>query len=169
MWGERRIAADHRGRTFSLSRPAHKNPMPINESWRPSNLTQQQQQEAMEAIYGLGERGTMTPNTELTYEERIKLRRMLDGLDQKEAGGHKEFDLNKPPASPYTYREYPRLMFRHDTGAYRPAHNHEERLQMEDAGWSADPVAPAPPPEVELTAEEMAEVNVVDRQLKKKK
>jgi hypothetical protein len=142
--------------------------MSVNESWRPSNLTEKQQHEAMEAIYGLGERDTMSP-TELTYEERIKMRRLLDQLDQKEAGGHKEFDLNKPPVPPYIYREYPKLMYRHDTKASRPAHNFAECQQMLEAGWTEDPVAPPAPPEVELTAEERDEANAVDRQLAKKK
>ena len=32
----------------------------------------------------------MSPNTVLTYEERVKMRRVLDDLDQKEAGGQKD-------------------------------------------------------------------------------
>jgi hypothetical protein len=142
--------------------------MPINERWQPSNLTEKQQHEAMEAIYGLGQKETMSP-TELTYEERIKMRRLLDSLDQKEAGGHKEFDLNKPPVPPYVYREYPKTMYRHDTKTSRPAHNFAECQQMMEAGWTVDPVAPYAVPEVELTPEERDEAAGVDRQLKKKK
>jgi hypothetical protein len=145
--------------------------MPINESTGipPSNLTQKQQKEAMRSIYGLNERETMTPtNTDLTYEERVKLRRMLDNLDQKEAGGTKEFDLNKPPVPPYVYREFPYLMYNHEVKSTRPARNHEERERMLAEGWSTEPF-PAEAPEIELTAAERAEAEEIDKKLVKKR
>jgi len=140
---------------------------------RPSNLTDQQRQEAMESIYGLAQKDdtTMFPNTDtdsFSYEERVRLRRVLDQLDQKEAGGMKEFDLNKPPAPPYLYREYPILLYNHSTGQNRPARNYDERQRMLAEGWSENPVAPAPP-EVELTPQEELEAKELTRELKKKK
>jgi hypothetical protein len=145
--------------------------MPINESTgiHPSNLTEKQQKEAMRSIYGLNERETMSPtNTDLTYEERVKLRRMLDNLDQKEAGGTKEFDLNKPPVPPYVYREFPYLMYNHETKSTRPARNHEEREHMLAEGWSTEPF-PVESPEIELTAAERAEAEEIDKKLVKKR
>src|SRR5437899_1132241 len=87
---------------------AERSPMPLNEAqgYLHSNLTEKQQREAEEAIYGL-ERAPMTPEPP-TYEERVKMRRYLDQMDQKEASGAmKEFDLNKPPAQPTSTANFP--------------------------------------------------------------
>lgn len=89
----------------------------------------------------------MPPTTdELTFEDRVKMRRMLDALDQKEAGGMKEFDLNKPPSKPYIYSEYPFLMYQ--DGKTRAARNREEREQMLASGWREDPTPVEEKPEV---------------------
>jgi hypothetical protein len=93
------------------------------------------------------------------------MRRMLDELDQKQAGGMKEFDLNKPPVPPYVYREYPFLMYNHQTKQTRPALNHEQRQKMLAEGWSEDPI-PAEVPEVELTVSERIQAEEIDRRLK---
>jgi hypothetical protein len=143
--------------------------MPINEHLaRPSNLTPQQQREAMKEVYGLAEKEPMTPTTDLSYEERIALRRALDKLDQKEAGGMKTFDLNKPPVPPYVFREYPFLMYHHDLGTTRSARNYDERQRLLTEGWSEDPVPPAAT-EVELSAEERLEAQEIDNKLVKKR
>ena len=107
----------------------------------------------------------MSPKTtELTYEERVRMRRHLDELDAKEAGGHKEFDLNKPLTPPYVYREYPFLMYHHATRKTRPAHNAEQRQRMLAEGWSEDPVM-IESPEVELTVTERMQAEELDRAL----
>lgn len=147
--------------------------MPIHESrWaRSSELTQKQQQEAVEAIYGLpGKPDTMhPPNDEPSYEERQKWRAYLDQLDRKEATV-KEFDLNKPPVEPYVYREYPKMMFEHATGKTRIARNHEEREFLLTRGWSDQPIAiESPPVLVPMTVEEEMEIEEIDRKLEKKK
>jgi hypothetical protein len=138
----------------------------MNESLgRPSNLTQKQQREALEAIYGL----TMTPTPELTYEERIKMRRYLDQLDQKESGSMKTFDLNKPPQDPYVYREYPILLYKHATGENKPAYDYEQRQRMLADGWSENPKREAAPAVVDdLTEDERREAEAMDKQLKKR-
>lgn len=108
------------------------------------------------------------PNTqepELSYEERVRMRRHLDMLDQKEAGTRKEFDLNRPPVPPYHFREYPFLMYHHPTKQARAAQNHEQRQKMLAEGWSEDPV-PIQTPEVELTASEILQASEIDRRLK---
>ena len=107
----------------------------------------------------------MSPNAELTYEERVRMRRHLEDLDGKEAAGHKEFDLNKPPVPPYVYREYPFLMYHHASKQTRPAHNHEQRQKMLAEGWSQDPVR-IETAEVELTSGERMQAEEIDRQLK---
>lgn len=139
--------------------------MPIYESPPQSNLTEKEQREALAAAYGLAG-VSMTP--ELSYEERIKMRRHLDALDAKEAGGSKEFDLNKPPVPPYVYREYPFLMYHHQTGQTRPAINYEQRQKLLAEGWSEDP-APAEVPEMELTREEKIQAKEIDRRLRMSK
>jgi hypothetical protein len=90
---------------------------------------------------------------------------MLDDLDQKQAGGMKEFDLNKPPVPPYVYREYPFLMYHHPTRRAAPALNHEQRQKMLSEGWSEEPAA-ADIPEVALTVSERMQADELDRRLK---
>lgn len=145
-------------------------PMPLNEAagFTHSNLTEKQQREAERAIYGLAEeRGPMSPET-LTYEDRVRMRRVLDQLDQKEqAGAMKDFDLNKPPTT-YTFREYPFLMYNHDAKATKPARNPEERERMTAEGWSEDPF-PTEHPEIPLTAAEHAEAEAIEAKLTKKR
>lgn len=143
--------------------------MSLNESWRPTNLTPKEEREALRAVYGIAEKDEdMTPQ-ELSYEERIKMRRYLDSLDQKEAGGMKEFDLNKPPTPPYVFREYPFTMYNHELGTARLAHNYHERQQLQAGGWSENPAAPLPPPEIELSEAERAEAGEMDRLARKRK
>lgn len=144
--------------------------MPLNEaeSFHHGNLTEKEQQEAMSAIYGLEKPMTPTPAEILTYEERVKMRRYLDDLDRKEASGVKEFDLNKPPIVPYVYREFPFLMYHHETKRTKAAPNHEIRERMIAEGWSTDPF-PAEGTEIPLTAAEHAEVEKLNEELKKKK
>ena len=145
-----------------------------------SNLTEKQQREAMAAVYDLAG-ASMHPNTqnelmdeerELTYVERVRMRQHLDNLDQKQAGGLKEFDLNKPPVPPYAYREYPFLMYNHRTKQTRAALNHEQRQKMlagqwpqYPGQWSEEP-ARAEIPEVELTVSERLQAEEIDRRLK---
>jgi hypothetical protein len=139
--------------------------MSINEiPAKLSGLTEQQEKEAIAAVYGAAR---MHPNTmtELTYEERVKMRRMLDELDQKQAGGMKEFDLNKPPVPAYAYQEYPFLLYNHQTKQSRPAMNPQQRQQMLAAGWSENPV-PTESPEVELTPIERQIAEEIDRRLR---
>ena len=144
--------------------------MSINEfPATPASLTEKQEREAMAAVYGL-QGAPMHPNTqtELSYEERVKMRRMLDELDQKQAGGLKEFDLNKPPVPPYAYSEYPFLLYNHQTKQTRAAMNPQQRQQMIASGWSEDPV-PVENPEVALTATELMQADEIDRRLKMSK
>jgi hypothetical protein len=146
--------------------------MPLNEAqgYFPSNLTEKEQREAERAIYGLAESppNPMTPDT-LTYEDRVRMRRLLEQLDQKEAAGTKEFDLNKPPTQAYVYREYPYLMYDHENKRTRPAHNSDERERMRAEGWSEDPLPPEAPPEIPLTVKELAEAEEIDSRLTKKR
>lgn len=145
--------------------------MPLNEAqgYVHSNLTEKQQREAERALYGLEESApTMTPDT-LTYEDRVRMRRLLDQIDQKEAAGTKEFDLNKPPQQPYVYREFPFLLYHHGQGRTMPVPNNEERERMLAQGWSENPLPPEAPPEIPLTAAELAEVEAVDKKLEKKR
>lgn len=135
-----------------------------------STLTPKEEHAAMEAVYGLGGNSMHPPANEvqLSYEERIKMRRYLDALDQKEAGGMKEFDLGKPPVAPYHYREFPFLMYNHETRTTRAAHNHEEREAMAAQGWSADPF-PAEGQDIPLTVAEREEAGRLDRLMKMSK
>jgi len=140
----------------------------MNEAggFRSSNLTREQRQDAMEDLYGI-RKDDMSPEN-FSFEDRARMRRVLDALDAKEAGGMKEFDLNKPPLPPYVYQEYPILLYNHETGKNRPARNHEEREQMLASGWSESPVPPPPTPEIPLSMAERQEAEEIDRALIKK-
>lgn len=144
--------------------------MPINEiPAHQSSLTEKEQKEALAALYGESKPMYPNPQTEWTYEERVKIRQMLDMADQKEAAnGMREFDLNKPPTPPYRHNEYPYLMYNHETGQSRAALNHLQREQLAAQGWSENPVPPEPV-EVQLTARELEEAEAIDKQLIKKK
>ncbi|HEY1896702.1 MAG TPA: hypothetical protein VGG62_10540 [Terracidiphilus sp.] len=110
----------------------------------------------------------MSPDT-LTYEDRVRMRRLLDQMDQKDTvGSTKEFDLNKPPAPPYVYREFPFLMYDHASRQYKAAKNQQDRERMLDAGWSEEPF-PSEPPEIPLTSAEHAEVEDVTKKLEKRR
>jgi len=142
--------------------------MPINEAGQGSlHLTEKQQREAMQSIYGLG--GSMSPTTnDLTYEDRVRMRRLLDDLDQKDAGGMKSFDLAKPNVPAYQYREFPFVVYDHKTGKAKQVRNHEEREAAFAAGWSIDP-APAEQPEIELTEAEREEAAAIDQKARRRK
>lgn len=139
--------------------------MPINEAkgFYPSTLSPKEQDEAMRAIYG----EPMSPDTQLTYEELARMRQIIAAHD-KQAGTMKEFDINKPDTPRYVFREYPFLMYNHETGQTKPAVNFEHRQQLLAQGWSEDSVPPQPR-EIELTPEETAEAQAVDKQLSKKR
>lgn len=143
--------------------------MPLNEARNPhSNLTEKQQREAQSAIYGLTERDPMSP-TEFSYEERVRMRQMLDAMDQKDArSATKEFDLNKPPQAPYMYKEFPFLMYHHGENRTKAALNHEDRERMLAEGWSMQPFGSAGA-EIPLTAAEHEEAEEINRKLDKRR
>lgn len=141
--------------------------MPLNEAnGYPSNLTPQQQREAMQNLYGLG--GNVTPTaeqTDLTFEEVERLRRILDRFDKSQSAGRKEFDLARPPVPPYRYQPYPFLMYHHQSGKTKAAHSNDEQTQLLMEGWSVDPF-PAEASAPELTAKEQLDAARLDILLK---
>lgn len=144
--------------------------MPLNESAGSlySNLTEQQQREAEQALYGLDKGPTMSPDP-LRNDEIERMRQIIAQHDAKTAqNSMKEFDLNKPPSTPYVYQEFPFLMYHHQTKKTRPARNHDERERMVAEGWSMDPF-PAEGVEIPLTAAEHAEADEIDARLTKKR
>lgn len=140
-----------------------------------SNLTPQQQKEAMENLYGAG--GSMSPNVppnfneqpslSLTYEEQQKMRQYLDMLAQKEAGV-KEFDLAKPPIPQYQYREFPYMLYDHRNRKSKAAQNHMEREAMLAQGWTREPLPPeaVEAPDLPILAADLQEAQLVDTLLK---
>jgi hypothetical protein len=144
--------------------------MPLNEAqgYHHSSLTEDQQREAMKAIYGL-ERQPMTPDP-LRSDEIERMRQIIAQHDAKTAqNSMKEFDLNKPPVAPYVYQEFPFLMYHHETRRTKPAINNEMRERMQDEGWSVAPFPSDPPPEIPLTAAEHAEADEINNKLKKRR
>ncbi len=143
--------------------------MPLNEAegYSHSTLTENQQQEAMESLYGL-ERDPMSPDP-LSNDEIDRMRQIIAQHDAKTAQtAMKEFDLNKPSSGPYVYREFPFLLYDHQAGKTKAARNHEERQQMLADGWSESPCA-TEMPEIPLTPAEHAEADRIDAKLEKRR
>jgi hypothetical protein len=140
--------------------------MPINESTGRiySGLTPKEEHEAMREIYGLGDQRTMTPVANAVYEARIQaLEAKIKELDPRQAApGMKEFDLAKPPVPQYQFREFPFIMYHHQTRTSRAANSHEERERMRDDGWSDQPFR-AQGYEEPLTRAEIEEAAKFDR------
>lgn len=116
------------------------------------------------------------PLADLSFEQRAKLRQMLDETDRK-TSTLREFDLAKPPVSisnpmvdpekGYQYREFPFLMYDHEGRRTKAARNQEERSRMTVEGWSTEPFT-SDGAEIQLTAAEHAEVEATDKLLTKK-
>lgn len=113
--------------------------MPINEFRNPaSNLTTQQQNEAMASLYSPPQQQGNV-NISLTPEQ-YRLLQML----QAQAGNLmdqpiKEFDLNKPPVEPYRYHEFPQMLYQHETRQYRIVSSPSERQAVMEEGWRTEP------------------------------
>jgi hypothetical protein len=108
----------------------------------------------------------MTP--QLTHEEAERLRQILLQHDQQTQKGIKEFDLNNPPKERYRYQEYPRCIYHHTSGKTHIVHNEEQLKAHLAKGWSIEPT-PIVEAEPALDAATQAEVEAVDRELRKPK
>lgn len=143
--------------------------MPLNESRsiRRSNLTREQIRQAELAIYGLQEID-LQPQRELSHDEIQQMRAIIARHDN----GHKplkEFDLNNPPREPYKHQEFPRVMYHHGKRTTRLAQDADEMQLALDAGWKKEPFSSEPDSEIELSAEELAEVAKLDAEARKPK
>jgi hypothetical protein len=149
--------------------------MPLNEARRPyrSTLTAQQRRDAELAIYGAPPETPMPPSTHTpTQLTRAELEQMRIILAQHESAHvpMKEFDLNKPKLEPYAHQEFPKLLY-HRTRGNKKAESAEHQAQLEADGYQTKPAAAAEPEPaaVELTSEELAEIEALDKLARKKK
>jgi hypothetical protein len=144
--------------------------MPLNEArgYVRSNLTKEQKQEALAAIYG-GPMDVM--QQQFSAEQLEQMRAILAQHDGAQRNGIKEFDLNNPPKQPYVYQEFPRCLYHHAKNITRNAHSHEEVEAALAAGWSKQPL---PAEELDGTAQPLdtqdaAEAAALDAIARKKK
>jgi len=81
-------------------------PIPEPSSSRPSNLTKQQQQDALAACYGV----TPMPTQQLSESEIAHMRTLLAQHDSenKKVTIH---DLNHPPREPYRFQKFPMMVY----------------------------------------------------------
>lgn len=111
----------------------------------------------------------MLPTEQLSYEEIERMRAILAQHDS--GSGRKsinEFDLNKPPVAPYRFQEFPKLMYRHETGKYLTVHSKAAEEAAIEKGWKLEPF-PAAAPEFEPEEDEAAEIARLDKIARKPK
>ena len=137
-------------------------PIPAPEPYRRSNLTQQQRDEQLAAIYGV----TVEP---LSHEEIERMRRIVQQHDS-EKKPMQIYNLNDPPREPYRFQKFPMMLFDH-------AHSHPGRIvrmvannegELEKAlenGWNEKPPAYREERVEPLSAAYQAEANRVDAQI----
>jgi hypothetical protein len=148
--------------------------MPINESSgrTRSNLTKAQRLEAEAAIYGRSPeqiKNTMNLN-ELTPEVIEQLRGLLQQHDAAHPKMPKEFDLNNPPKLPYSYQEFPRIVYHHGKRIHDVAKNAVDLDEALTHGWSKEPFPmESESSEPSLSAADLAEISALDKKLKEKR
>lgn len=115
--------------------------MPLNEAagMKPRRtLTKEQIREAEAACRGVPTIQSMFPQANLTPDQMEQLRAILNAHDASKSGPPKEFDLNKPPQEPYRFKEFPKLVYRHDTREHKAVPNAAEEKRALDAGWKTE-------------------------------
>lgn len=93
-------------------------PIPPPSAYRPSNLTKQQQKEALAACYGVSD----MPTEQLSASEIERMRHILAQHDSesKKTSIH---DLNNPPRASYQFKKFPMMVY--DLGNSYPSHDEQ--------------------------------------------
>jgi hypothetical protein len=119
--------------------------MSLNEWKNPtrSNLTRDQKQQALNAIYGLSEEHMSKKAPQFSAQEISKMKEIVS---QQEPEKPREFDLNHPEATPgiippYSYHEYPKMLYQGNST--KVVDNAQQEKQALDAGWSTKPIVKA--------------------------
>lgn len=158
--------------------------MPIPEPglYRPSNLTKKQQQEQLNAIYGVPMPQDLTPF------EIDRMREIVMQHDQLQKP-IRTIDLNNPPKEPYRHQKFPMMVYHHESShpagqetrtvargsalveetVHIPAHmatrivksEHELAEALED-GWSPEPPQFRPTEFEPLNSQYQAEADKLD-------
>lgn len=89
--------------------------MPLNESrsFKRSNLTREQKQQAEAAIYGVREGTSMSTNNfgNLSQTEIEAMRQIV--MQSDSTGKIAEFDINNPPKVAYRHQAFPKMLYNH--------------------------------------------------------
>jgi hypothetical protein len=136
--------------------------MPLNESSGPqrSNLTKEQKGQAMAAIFGLQERPMAVEG--LTAQDIEKMRTLVAQHDSGQK--MQEFDLNNPPRAQYVHKEFPKMVYHHESRKHQVVKSAEHLELAIEAGYQTEPfVAEAEP--VQLDSASAREAAAVDAQL----
>lgn len=92
--------------------------MPLNEarSFKRSNLTREQRQQAEAAIYGVRESAVMPVNNfDVSNFSQDQIEAMRQVVMQSDNGAKSsEFDLNNPPKAAYRHQAFPKLVYNHE-------------------------------------------------------
>lgn len=92
--------------------------MPLNEarSFKRSNLTREQRQQAEAAIYGIRESVVMPVNhfdvSNLSQDQIEAMRQVV--MQSDNSAKSTEFDLNNPPKVPYRHQAFPKMIYNHE-------------------------------------------------------
>lgn len=115
--------------------------MPIPEPglFRRSNLTKQQQEEQLQAIYGV------SMPQELSFEEVQRMRQIVAQFDA-DRKPMQTIDLNNPPKEPYRFQKFPKMVYDLENSVpgslvTQVVRSQEELDSAIERGWSEE--APA--------------------------
>jgi hypothetical protein len=142
--------------------------MPIPEPglYRPSNLTRQQKQEQLAAIYGVSMQ-------ELSFEEVNRMRQIVANFDGQRKP-MQTIDLNNPPKEAYKYQKFPMMVYdlSHSTPqkiVHMLVGSDEELNTALAHGWSEQAPAFSEEREEPLSAQYQAEAERVQDQINEAK
>lgn len=133
-------------------------PIPEPSRFRQSNLTKEQRQDQMAALYGV--------KMDLSHAELERMRQIVKDHDAQRQP-MKTIDLNNPPREAYSFQKFPKMVY--GGGETLIVRSEDELVDAIADGWdeSAPAVSPAP---VEIIATKyQAEAERIDGELKAKR
>lgn len=135
-------------------------PIPEPAIFRPSNLTKEQRQQQLAAVYGV----SVTPELTETDIERMRQLLQQHDLKRKPAQIH---DLNNPPREPYRFQKFPQMIYR--DSATRIVRSEAELSDALALGWTEQPVSFHQEREESLNPQYQAEAARVQEQINEAK
>lgn len=137
-------------------------PIPEPSRYSPSNLTKEQRQSQLAAVYGVDMQ-------ELSHAELARMRQIVEQHDAQRQP-IRTIDLNNPPKEAYTHQKFPKMVY--DLENSTPGHivsavvrDEEELAKAIAAGYSKEAPAFGNSPDDTLSPKYLAEANHVQQQI----